>query len=714
VLAPARVDVLSPVTFLRVAPAPAPSRAEPRARLLRRLRATTGTRAVVLTATAGYGKTALLEAWVAADARPAVWVRLDRVGDGTRNAAELEAAVDDLRAAARPALLIVDDADASGGVLAARALDAAERELPTCVTLVLSGRSAPPRSLGRLRSAWAVLELDADDLAMTHNEAAALLGAAGVDLDGAAVAALMARTEGWPCGLRLAAVALGAQRDVHAAVARFGGDDRVVADYLRDEILSELPADRLTFLTNTAVLGALSGSVCDAVLERHGSGRVLFDLGRSAAPVRSVDRNEEHFRLHPLVADMLRAELHRADPEQERALHARAATYYEETGQIATAIDHAIAGVHLGPAARLLWSATPGALFDGRSHELRTWLARIGDVRVGRRPALALTAALTALADGDCAQVERWVDAARRAAGDGRSRGAAPFDAAMLLLQAAVASGDAATLRDRAAEAMAAVPEGSPWRAVCCLLRGVAHGLLGDRGGAQRDLEDGVRRGAVVMPAIEALCLAQLALHALLDGDADEGAVLAERARTRIDARGLAEPMARGLVCAVSAFARAHRGRAEEARADVAQARRILSRPDALMPWYDAQARLALARAQLRLSDVAAARTLIAEAARGGARIPDAVGLHAWIDDAWGRADTFAVQALAGPGSLTTAELRVLRFLPSHLSFREIAERLQVSANTVKTQAHAVYRKLDASSRSTAVTRACAIGLLDP
>jgi LuxR family maltose regulon positive regulatory protein len=132
------------------------------------------------------------------------------------------------------------------------------------------------------------------------------------------------------------------------------------------------------------------------------------------------------------------------------------------------------------------------------------------------------------------------------------------------------------------------------------------------------------------------------------------------------------------------------------------------------MPWYDTQGRLALARAQLRLSDVTAARALTAAAARGAARIPDAVALRAWIDDAWGRADTFAVQALAGPGSLTTAELRVLRFLPSHLSFREIAERLQVSANTVKTQAHAAYRKLDASSRSTAVTRARTIGLLDP
>jgi LuxR family maltose regulon positive regulatory protein len=62
----------------------------------------------------------------------------------------------------------------------------------------------------------------------------------------------------------------------------------------------------------------------------------------------------------------------------------------------------------------------------------------------------------------------------------------------------------------------------------------------------------------------------------------------------------------------------------------------------------------------------------------------------------------------------TTAELRVLRLLPTHLSFREIAGNLHVSANTIKTQAHAVYRKLNASSRTEAVASARQVGLLDP
>ena len=68
--------------------------------------------------------------------------------------------------------------------------------------------------------------------------------------------------------------------------------------------------------------------------------------------------------------------------------------------------------------------------------------------------------------------------------------------------------------------------------------------------------------------------------------------------------------------------------------------------------------------------------------------------------------------ALEGSASLTLAELRILRFLPTHLSFREIGDRLHVSTNTVKSQAHAVYRKLDACSRSEAVARASRVGLI--
>jgi LuxR family maltose regulon positive regulatory protein len=89
------------------------------------------------------------------------------------------------------------------------------------------------------------------------------------------------------------------------------------------------------------------------------------------------------------------------------------------------------------------------------------------------------------------------------------------------------------------------------------------------------------------------------------------------------------------------------------------------------------------------------ARELTAEAARCVAQVPGATRLAAWARDLADRVDAYADEILDGPGALTAAERRVLGYLPSHLSFREIG-----------TQAHAAYRKLDASSRSGAVARA--------
>jgi LuxR family maltose regulon positive regulatory protein len=109
---------------------------------------------------------------------------------------------------------------------------------------------------------------------------------------------------------------------------------------------------------------------------------------------------------------------------------------------------------------------------------------------------------------------------------------------------------------------------------------------------------------------------------------------------------------------------------------------------------------------------VVRARTLLAEASRLARRVTGAVIFDRWFNDAWSQMDALAETSLAGPSSLTIAELRVLRFLPSHRSLREIATQLGVSGNTVKTQAHAVYRKLGAASRSEAVASARAAGLL--
>jgi LuxR family maltose regulon positive regulatory protein len=289
----------------------------------------------------------------------------------------------------------------------------------------------------------------------------------------------------------------------------------------------------------------------------------------------------------------------------------------------------------------------------------------------------------------------------------------ASAQAGIALMRAALARDGIERMRGDAENAYALEQEQSPWRSLCCLLAGTAHQLAGEDDAAFLQLEEGARRAAVVAPDVHALCLTQLAVLALEHDDWEAAAGLIARARSQIDRHDLAGSATVALVYAASALVRAHRGRIDDAHSDLEAALRLQSMLTDFAPWYDVELRILEARAAVRLSDVNGARTALEGAARLIRRIPDAVALRSALADAWVRHEALT-SSVTGPASvLTNAELRVMRFLPTHLSFREIGDNTYVSANTVKTQANAIYRKLGVSCRSEAVTRARDIGLLD-
>jgi LuxR family transcriptional regulator, maltose regulon positive regulatory protein len=131
------------------------------------------------------------------------------------------------------------------------------------------------------------------------------------------------------------------------------------------------------------------------------------------------------------------------------------------------------------------------------------------------------------------------------------------------------------------------------------------------------------------------------------------------------------------------------------------------------IPWFGVQTQVELARSHLALADVDGARTLLRESEDILQRQPDLGTLRAQAEDLRSQLATAPGIDDGWASTLTAAELRLLPLLTTHLSFREIAERLFVSRNTVKSQAISVYRKLDASSRSEAIERALQLGLVD-
>jgi len=403
----------------------------------------------------------------------------------------------------------------------------------------------------------------------------------------------------------------------------------------------------------------------------------------------------------------LRAELRRTEPAAETRLHGRASDWHAGRGQVDLAMHHAAAAGDSVRAAALLAANAPEYVTHDLNGRLENWLSSFTEEQIAAQPALALAAANTHLLKGELYAVQGWESAARRVLHEKPpAEREQALEACVAILHAAAGREGLARMGEEAVRGYALEPEDSPWRPLCCLLEGVSRQLTGDGDGAEARLLEGVRRGAVAAPNVQTLCLAQLALAGVGRGDWEGAAEFASRARAQVEHYGLGEYPTSALVFAVSAAVRARRGRVEEAQADMRTALGLLERLTDFIPWYQAETQTALADAALRLSDISRARELTASADRSARGMPEAVALQAWIA-------TLAEASTSGPELLTTAELRILGFLPTHLSFREIAGRLFVSANTVKTQAHAVYRKLDAASRSEAVTRATQLGLLD-
>ena len=714
----------------------------PRPRLVNRLLRSQSARLVLLTAPAGYSKTTCLAQWAATDNRPFAWLTAEpRHNDPALLVASIMEATEQLeplhpevRAAlatpdpsiptivlpdlgrplegCKPFVLVIDDAHAITSPGALEVLQAVLDHLPVEAQLALATRTEPALPLGRMRAHRQLAELTRGELSMTGAEAGELLAKVGVRLNSAQLDLLFERTEGWPAALYLAGLALTDQPDTGAAVAAFAGDDRIVVDYLRDEFLAAAEPETVSFLIRSSVLDELSGPLCDAVLDRCDSAEVLQALARSNSLVVSLDRSDGTYRYHRLFGEMLRSELRRREAnETEVGLHMRASRWYAAHSDAGRAIGHAITAGELERAGELIWLAYPEVSGRGRIATLVRWLDQIGDDSVATSSTLALSAAHTHLALGRGDRAAHWT---RVAAGTARSSDTSEsVQADIKLLAATLATHGVAQMENDAVRASELHPEEAPWQATCYLLRGVASHLTGHPERALPMLQEGVRRGAVMSPIVEVISLAQLSLIAVEDGDWDRASRLIAQARGQVRRCGLSEYPSVVIVFAASALVDSHDGRVERAQADSADAKRLLELLTDFPPWYEAEARLVLFRACIRLDGLDSARVLLDEASLFIERTPDAIILNEWMSESVAALESASNERRGHEWSLTQAELRTLQYLPTHLSFREIGEHIHVSANTVKTQAQAIYRKLDASSRAGAVVRARNAGLLD-
>ena len=344
-----------------------------------------------------------------------------------------------------PCAVVLDDYHVIAAAPVTNALSFLLDHLPPSLHLVIASRADPPLSLSRLRGRGELIELRAADLSFTPDEADAFLNEVmGLALSAGDVAALEARTEGWIVGLQMAALALqgatapGRPADASSFVAAFTGSHATVADYLGDEVLARLPAGLRTFALETSILRRMCGPLCDAVrlgsaqapgrsfgtavlagrpesptgsdgpaIITHPSGQQTLDeLMEANMFVVPLDDERRWFRYHHLFASLLRRRLEQTWPDSVPRLHRRASAWYEQSGLVAEAVEHALKANDLDRVERIVADRALAMIYQGELATLMSWLEALPHRVVRSRPWLCVAYAWVLAFAGKTGDIE--------------------------------------------------------------------------------------------------------------------------------------------------------------------------------------------------------------------------------------------------------------------------------------------------------------------
>ncbi len=448
------------------------------------------------------------------------------------------------------------------------------------------------------------------------------------------------------------------------------------------------------------MLSELTPQACDAVLSVTGSAERLAELERSSSFVVALDDHRRSYRYHRLLAELLRAELERSDPRLARECLSRAAVWYDqEAARPGEAFRCARACEDFELAGRVALASVDGFASRGRLETLRRWLSGCSEEQIESAPSLALAAASVCMRMGELEKAQRY----------GAAAGAANAETTneVLTFRSALAPrGVRQMLSDGELVCEARRTASARCRLEGALAVGTAHLLLGRPGVAADTLRASLvlSRGRPDLAHVRIQCLGYLAFAAARTDDWSIARKAAQEAAALSAEAGLDDALPGGIALTARALVLAHDGHLERAGAELARARRVRNLFGGTR-WMQADINIHWGNLSLDTGDRLAAQEHIDVARAALAGYEDPGMLVCRLEDLERRRCSLTDL------HITRAEVRVLPFLPTHLSIKEIAAQLFVSPATVKTHVSSVYAKLDASTRSEAVARMHELGL---
>lgn len=399
--------------------------------LLARLEAGSNRPLTLLSAPAGFGKTSLVSHWLESRDGLAAWLSLDRedsdpvvfvcyvvaavrtvlpdacaetlscLQGGQRVpiadlAAHLSNDLDELRT---PLALVLDDYQHIESPETHALLDRLLMHPATALRLVLLARQDPPLSLGALRAREEMSEIRMRDLQFCPPETAALLErCTGHAVAGGVVAYLQKHSEGWPLGVRMAALRLRQGGTVDALGHCLSGSTAQMQQYFNEQAFAHATVDARDGLLATSILERFCGPLCAAVLDErvarakgHDSPTFMRFVSSGAVLCFAIDDRLEWYRYHRLFREFLQQQLRTYQTAAEIAeLHRRAAAWFESEALIEEAIPHALAGSGAAFAGQLLVRHGESLLGREKRHRLARCLSLLPPDAVDSDPELLL------------------------------------------------------------------------------------------------------------------------------------------------------------------------------------------------------------------------------------------------------------------------------------------------------------------------------------
>jgi LuxR family maltose regulon positive regulatory protein len=407
----------------------------------------------VISAPAGFGKSTLLSSWAAASARggeQVAWLSLDSGDDDParfwryfltalsrlqpgygQTALTLLASpqappvitilttllndLDTLAADTDDLIFVFDDYHLIASKTIHEAMTFLIHNIPPRVHLIIATRADPPFPLSRLRERGELLELRAHDLRFQTEDAMTYFNQVmGLHLSERQVSELVIRTEGWVGGLQMAALAMRDHTNIPAFITGFTGSNRYVMDYLAEEVLARQPKTERTFLLHTSILDRMCSSLCEAVTGNRDSQEILERLEHANLFLNPLDDVRGWYRYHQLFGDVLNQRLRHEHPDLASGLHQKASAWFEGHGLMFDAIQHAMAGLDLGRAIRLIESAGLTVVLNQQVQTVLGWIDSLPDALVRDRPILHTIRALALVFSNRPDAAEASLQAAER------------------------------------------------------------------------------------------------------------------------------------------------------------------------------------------------------------------------------------------------------------------------------------------------------------